>query len=93
MVQPHKAKETNYLLPIKTLVRNMVNGTCSHLEQIFSSGCDIKEFSHTVRCASEQEWHMAVILIDFATSQTVLIQFWEKFQLYSDYHSTCLILK
>ena len=29
MVQPHKAKETNYLLPIKTLVRNMVNGTCS----------------------------------------------------------------
>ena len=30
MVQPHKAKETNYLLPIKTLVRNMVKGTCSH---------------------------------------------------------------
>ena len=33
MVQPHKAKETNYLLPIKTLVRNMVNGTCSHVQR------------------------------------------------------------
>ena len=26
MVQPHKAKETNYLLPIKTLVYFMVDG-------------------------------------------------------------------